>query len=111
MRAASLASTRLNKHRDKPRTMALKSFNPDTLLENWSDEKYNPIQSGKPLAQCVREAFGIPSSDSYVYRAQGETTLDITQRVIAAKDANGLHDWYHDDDRKLVRCCLSVAFP
>jgi hypothetical protein len=86
--------------------MALKNFNPDTFLENWSEEKFNPIQSGKSLAQCLREAFDIPSSDSYVYRAQAETTLDVTQRAIAAKRQHGLHGWYHDDEGKPVSHAL-----
>jgi hypothetical protein len=106
-----LVSTRLDQHRDQPRTMALKSFSPDVFLQNWSEEKHNPLHSGKPLAQCVHEAFGIPSPDSYIYRAQGETTLDITQRVIGAKAANGLHGWYHDDERKPVRRCVFVSLP
>ncbi|OAL07030.1 hypothetical protein IQ06DRAFT_288825 [Phaeosphaeriaceae sp. SRC1lsM3a] len=82
--------------------MALKNFNPDSFLQNWSDEKLSPTHSGKPLAQCIREAFGIPSSDTYVYRAQAETTLDITQRAIAGKRSYGLHGWYHDEEGKPI---------
>lgn len=82
--------------------MALKNFNPDNFLQNWSDEKLSPTHSGKPLAQCIREAFSIPSSDTYVYRAQAETTLDITQRAIAGKRSYGLHGWYHDEEGKPV---------
>jgi hypothetical protein len=89
--------------------MALRNFNPDDLLQNWSDEKLSPTHSGKPFAQCIREAFRIPSSDSYVYRAQAETTLDFTQRAIAAKDANGMHDWYHDDERNPVGSMLLLC--
>lgn len=77
--------------------MALKSFNPATFLETFSDEAHSPLHNGKTFAQCVREAFNIPSSDTYIYRAQAETTLDITQRAIGAKRAHGLHGWYHDD--------------
>ncbi|KAF1838940.1 hypothetical protein BDW02DRAFT_306595 [Decorospora gaudefroyi] len=78
--------------------MALKNFNPDTFLENWSAEKYSPTHSGKPFAQCIGEAFDIPPTDKYVYRAQAETTLGITQRAINAKRNHGLHGWYHDDE-------------
>lgn len=77
--------------------MALQTFNPDTFLEKWSDEEFNPLRSGKPLARCIGEAFDIPPTDAYIYRAQGETTLHMTQRVIAAKGKNGMHDWYHDE--------------
>ena len=82
--------------------MALKLFDPDTFLDNWSDEKFNPIHSGKPLARCIGEAFDIPPTDAYVYRAQGETTLHITERAIAGKRAHGMHDWYHNDSGKLI---------
>ncbi|KAF1938674.1 hypothetical protein EJ02DRAFT_468717 [Clathrospora elynae] len=78
--------------------MAATKFNPHTFLEDWSEEKYSPTHSGKMLAQCIREAFDIPASDDYIYRAQAHTTLDITQRAIAAKQAHGLHDWYNYDD-------------
>jgi hypothetical protein len=82
--------------------MALKNFDPEALLQNWSDEKFSPTHSGKSLAECLREAFNIPASDSYVYRAQGETTLDVTQRAIAGKRQHGLHGWYHDEEGKPV---------
>jgi hypothetical protein len=82
--------------------MALKNFNPDNFLQNWSDDKLSPTHSGKTLAQCIREAFSIPSSDTYVYRAQAETTLDVTERAIAGKRAYGLHGWYHDNEGKPV---------
>jgi hypothetical protein len=82
--------------------MALKNFDPDALMQNWSDEKLCPTQGGKSLAQCIREAFSIPKSDQYVYRAQAETTLDVTQRAIEAKRSHGLHGWYHDDEGKPV---------
>lgn len=77
--------------------MALKNFDPDTFLDKWSDQKFNPIHSGKPLARCIGEAFDIPPTDQYVYRAQGETTLHITERAISGKRAHGMHNWYHDD--------------
>ncbi|KAF2818429.1 hypothetical protein CC86DRAFT_364284 [Ophiobolus disseminans] len=82
--------------------MALKNFNPGTFLQDWSEEKYSPTQSGKPFAQCIGEAFGIPPTDAYVYRAQAETTLHTTQKAIAGKRSYGLHGWYHDDDGKPI---------
>ena len=82
--------------------MALRNFDPDKLLQNWSDDKYSPARNGKPFAQCIREAFGIPSSDAYVYRAQAETTLDVTQRAIAGKRSYGFHGWYHGNEGKPV---------
>jgi hypothetical protein len=82
--------------------MVLNNFNPDAFLQIWSGEKFSPTHSGKTFAQCIREAFDISSSDTYVYRAQAETTLGTTQRAIGAKRAHGLHGWYHDDEQKPV---------
>jgi hypothetical protein len=82
--------------------MALKNFNSDKLLENWSEEKYSPTHTGKPFGQCIGEAFGLTPDDKYVYRAQAETTLLVTQRAIDAKRARGMHGWYHDDEDKPV---------
>ena len=77
--------------------MALKNFNPDAFFSKWSDEEFNPLHSGKPLARCIGEAFDIPPTDQYIYRAQGETTLHITERAISGKRAHGMHNWYHDE--------------
>lgn len=82
--------------------MALRNFSPDALLKNWTDEKYTPKHSGKSFEECIWAAFNIPKSDNYVYRAQGETTLAITQRAIGGKRVHGMHDWYHDVDSNLV---------
>ncbi|KAK3201597.1 hypothetical protein GRF29_185g1402270 [Pseudopithomyces chartarum] len=78
--------------------MALRNFDPDALLKDWSDEKYNPLHNGKTFEECIRLAFNIPKSDNYIYRAQGETTLAITQRAIGAKRTHGMHNWYHDEN-------------
>ena len=91
--------------------MALKNFNPNTFLETWSDEKYSPTHSGKTFAQCIRAAFDIPETDKYIYRAQAETTLDITQRAIAAKRTHGMHGWYHDEEGKPVSPTVSIIHP
>jgi hypothetical protein len=96
------AARKINGNCEHQESMALKNFNPDGFLQNWTDEEYSPSHNGKPFAQCIGEAFNIPSSDEYVYRAQAETTLKITQRAIAAKRISGLHGWYHDEDGKPV---------
>ena len=82
--------------------MALRDFDPDTLLQTWTPQKYSPAHAGKSFDECIRAAFNIPKSDSYVYRAQAETTLSITQRVIGAGRANGLHNWYHAEGDNAV---------
>ncbi|KAF1924889.1 uncharacterized protein M421DRAFT_71352 [Didymella exigua CBS 183.55] len=82
--------------------MALENFDPEAFFKKWSDEEFNPIHSGKPLARCIGEAFDIPPTDQYIYRAQGETTLHITERAISGKRAHGMHDWYHDEVGKPI---------
>lgn len=82
--------------------MALRNFSPNALLGDWTDEKYCPNHNGKSFEESIRAAFNLPKSDNYVYRAQGETTLAITQRAIAGKRVHGMHDWYHDEDKNPV---------
>lgn len=89
--------------------MVSKNFDPTEFLESWSDDKFSPAHNEKTFAQCIREAFGISGSDAYVYRAQAETTLDITQRAIDGKRAYGLHGWYHNDEGKPVRSFLFLC--
>jgi hypothetical protein len=81
--------------------MSLINFNPDEFLDNWS-EQFVPSEE-KPFERCVRAAFKVSQKDAYLYRAQGTTTLDMTQAAITAKRKNGMHDWYHDEDVKPVR--------
>ncbi|KAF2786366.1 hypothetical protein K505DRAFT_330409 [Melanomma pulvis-pyrius CBS 109.77] len=76
--------------------MALKNFNPDAFLESWSED-FVPSEE-KPFEKCIRAAFNLSEKDAYVYRAQGTTTLDMTQAAINGKRKNGLHGWYHDVD-------------
>lgn len=82
--------------------MAARTFDPHALLQDWTDGKYNPEHCGKTFEQCVRVAFNIPKDDNYVYRAQGETTLAMTQKAIGGKRIHGMHNWYHDENGKPV---------
>ena len=90
--------------------MSLKHFDPDAFLENWSDEKFSPLHSNKTLYQCICESFGIDPKDDYVYRAMAETTLLHMQKAIAAGGQNNMHDWYHDEEGKLVCIIIIVLF-
>ncbi|KAF2678759.1 hypothetical protein K458DRAFT_134652 [Lentithecium fluviatile CBS 122367] len=78
--------------------MALENFNPSTLLQDWTPEKYSPSHNTKTFSESMITAFDISTPDTYTYRAQGETTLATTQKAIAAKRTNGLHNWYHHKD-------------
>ena len=82
--------------------MSPSSFDPETFLSKWSTDPILPNED-RTFRDCIIQAFNLPPDDKYVYRAQGETTLDITQKAINGKRAHGLHGWYHDDDRKPVR--------
>ena len=83
--------------------MALRNFDPDAFLQNWSED-FIPNEE-KPFSRCIRSAFRMPEGDTYRYRAQGVTTLDMTQAAIGGKRKNGLHGWYHDENGSPV--CLN----
>jgi hypothetical protein len=90
--------------------MAMRNFGPDALLQDWTDQKYNPKHNGRTFEECIQAAFNIAKTDNYVYRAQGETTLAITQRAIGGKRVHGMHDWYHDEKGDLV-CNIKSQVP
>jgi hypothetical protein len=78
-------------------------FNAATFFASWSDDLHVPSSTNNlTFRQCITLAFNLPENDTYVYRAQGETTLAITQKAINGKRAHGLHDWYHDEEGKVV---------
>ncbi|KAF2650793.1 hypothetical protein K491DRAFT_720441 [Lophiostoma macrostomum CBS 122681] len=77
-------------------------FNPDEFMQNWSTDRVPSHDNGISFRQCIIKAFSLPEDDNYEYKAQGVTTLDITQRAIHGKRAHGLHDWYHDEHGKLA---------
>ncbi|KAF2736753.1 hypothetical protein EJ04DRAFT_551107 [Polyplosphaeria fusca] len=83
--------------------MSRTKFDPDQFLASWSDSRFIPTeQNFRLFSDCIREAFQLSADDAHVYRAQGTTTLDITQKAINGKRKNGLHDWYHDEKRENV---------
>lgn len=74
-------------------------FDPDAFISNWSREPIVP-NADRTFRDCIIQAFNLPLDDNYVYRAQGETTLEITEKAIGGKRAHGLHGWYHDEEGK-----------
>jgi hypothetical protein len=73
------------------------TFDADAFLSNWDEKDFVPSRTnGSSFRQCLIKAFNLPEDDGYVYRAQGVTTLDLTQKAINGKRAHGLHTWYHD---------------
>ncbi|PVI01149.1 hypothetical protein DM02DRAFT_365652 [Periconia macrospinosa] len=77
--------------------MALKSFNPQDYLEAYTPETHVPIPDSptQTFTSTIHGTFNIPENDTYTYRAQGETTLPLTQKAISGKRTHGLHNWYH----------------
>ena len=78
-------------------------------MTNWSPDLVPSHDNGISFRQCIIKAFNLPEDDDYVYRAQGTTTLEITQKAINGKRAHGLHDWYHDENGKVVRYESSIS--
>lgn len=85
-----------------------KAFNPDEFIKRWSKNNFIPSHENQfSFRECIIQAFNLPEKDDYVYRAQGVTTLELTQKAINGKRAHGLHGWYHDEMGKPV--CLIFA--
>jgi len=75
-------------------------FDPEALLQRWTSNDFIPShENGFSFRDCITKAFDLPEKDDYVYRAQGATTLELTQKAIDGGRANGLHAWYaHDEE-------------
>ncbi|KAF2639528.1 hypothetical protein P280DRAFT_39440 [Massarina eburnea CBS 473.64] len=83
--------------------MALPSFSSTAFLETFSPSSHVPSSSNnKTFESCIKDAFNIPITDTYIYRASGETTLSTTQKAINGKRTHGLHNWYHDSNGKPI---------
>jgi hypothetical protein len=75
-------------------------FDPEAFMAKWETDSSSLIPShenGFSFRDCIIRAFDLPEDDEYVYRAQGATTLRMTQKAIDAGRANGLHGWYVAD--------------
>jgi hypothetical protein len=78
-------------------------FVADDFMQKWSPEDHIPGHENEfDFRNCIIKAFNLPENDEYTYRAQGVTTLSITQKAINGKRAHGLHGWYHDESGKPV---------
>ncbi|KAF2201960.1 hypothetical protein GQ43DRAFT_370194 [Delitschia confertaspora ATCC 74209] len=77
------------------------TFKPKSLLETWCYKSPDIIRA-KTFEICIRSAFWLHSSDSYVYHASGSTTLHQAQVAINAKGRAGLHAWYKTDEDIIV---------
>lgn len=80
------------------------NFDPEAFIQSWSSTTYVPShENGFSFRDCIVKAFNLPENDDYVYRAQGATTLELTQKAINGGRAHGLHAWYsHDEEGNAV---------
>lgn len=79
--------------------ISAKQFDPNGFMASWSDKDHVPNHDNEfSLRECIIKAFDLPENDDYIYRAQGVTTLELTQKAINGKRAHGLHAWYHDNN-------------
>ncbi|KAL1870021.1 hypothetical protein VTK73DRAFT_2830 [Phialemonium thermophilum] len=77
------------------------SFDPDVQVrdEKAREEALVHLQKND-FRQAITTWFKLPLSDNYVYHAITSTQLAQVQEVIDHGRANGLHDWYRDEDNK-----------
>lgn len=52
----------------------------------------------------IIKSFGLKQSDTYIYRATAEVTLQQAQIYLSYGGQNRLHEWYRDEHGKQVRC-------
>lgn len=85
--------------RKGPFTVGVNTFDPDRLSTD--GDLQASIHEGlakNDLAAAVKTAFGLPSKDSYKYRAMTSVTLEQVQNAVNAGPSNGLHAWYPRDE-------------
>lgn len=90
----------------KPQTEGSLTFEPDKLFDAWENEDIKAPE-GNDFFPFMLHAFGLRSSDSYIYRATAEVTLKQVQQFIEYGGQGRLHEWYLNDDGKQV-CNTSV---
>lgn len=78
-----------------PSCLGSASFDPSGLVSNPSTRsKALALLDQDDFAGAIREYFGIPSKDTYVYHAITSVTLPQVQHVVSLGGANSLHAWY-----------------
>lgn len=58
------------------------------------------------LGDAITSWFKLPRADVYPYHAMTTVRLPQVQQAVNARSANGLHDWYRDEDDKPVSGCV-----
>lgn len=78
-----------------PSCIGSPSFDPSALVSDPSVRSRTlALLDQDDFAGAIREYFGLPANDKYVYHAITSVTLPQVQHVISLGAANGLHAWY-----------------
>jgi hypothetical protein len=77
-------------------TVGSTKFDPEDFFDTWPN--ISPLLKDQPFQRFITQAFKLKIPDTYVYHAVASVTLVQVQAAIDAGDANGLHDWYQDDN-------------
>lgn len=81
-----------------PSCVGSSSFDPSALVRDASIlSRTLALLDQDDFAGAIREYFGIPATDAYVYHAITSVTLPQVQHVVSLGAANGLHAWYSPD--------------
>lgn len=79
----------------RPSCVGNSTFDPDQFFTKWAAGEFSPPSTDThDLRTSIIHAFGLPPSDSYVYRAVASVTLHHVQQAISAGAQHGLHAWY-----------------
>jgi len=90
----------------KAQTEGSSSFDPDKFFEAWSRGEI-AVPNDDDFHKFVLNAFGLKSSDSFIYRATAEVTLAQAQAYLAHGGQGRLHEWYRDEEGEQVGASLS----
>ncbi|KAI5464564.1 hypothetical protein BGZ63DRAFT_481895 [Mariannaea sp. PMI_226] len=80
------------------------SFNPNELIRDADRQKLalNWLIKERDLYNASRVLLQLPEKDMYTYHAIASVKLSQVQGVMRLGGVNGLHAWYHDEDRKPI---------
>lgn len=80
-----------------PYTQGAEAFDPDAFFAAWGSGIVS-IPRDANFQTFITDAFHLPKTDKYVYRASAEVILPQVQSHINAGSANRLHEWYRNPD-------------
>ncbi|KAK4995369.1 hypothetical protein LTR28_000546 [Elasticomyces elasticus] len=75
------------------------SFTPDKFFDNWQNGTLRPPYDGN-FRKFILSSFGLPPSDTYIYKAVAEISLLQAQTYMDFGAQGRLHEWYRDAEGK-----------